>query len=50
MKKMNVPFATFKPMHDELKTQLDQAYHNVMERSYFIQGNECEAFEKEFAA
>ena len=50
MRKINVPFATFKPMHDELKEQLEQAYHNVMERSYFIQGCECEEFEKEFAA
>lgn len=49
MKKMNVPFASFKPMHEELREQLDKAYHNVMERSYFIQGGECEAFEKEFA-
>ena len=50
MRKINVPFASFKPMHDELKEQLEQAYHNVMERSYFIQGCECEEFEKEFAA
>lgn len=49
MKKMNVPFASFRPMHDELKEQLEHAYRTVMERSYFIQGSECEAFEKEFA-
>ena len=49
MKKMNVPFASFRPMHDELKEQLENAYRTVMERSYFIQGSECEAFEKEFA-
>ncbi len=49
MKKMNVPFASFKPMHEELKEQLENAYRTVMERSYFIQGSECEAFEKEFA-
>ncbi len=50
MKKMNVPFASFRPMHEELKEQLAAAYATVMERSYFIQGSECEAFEKEFAA
>lgn len=50
MKKMNVPFASFRPMHEELKEQLATAYTTVMERSYFIQGSECEAFEKEFAA
>lgn len=50
MERRKVPFASFKPMHNELKEKLDKAYHNVMERSYFIQGKECEAFEKEFAA
>lgn len=49
MKVMNVPFASFKPMHEELKEELMTAYQSVMERSYFIQGSECEAFEKEFA-
>ena len=49
MKKMDVPFASFKPMHEELKQELELAYHNVMGRSYFIQGEECAAFEKEFA-
>ena len=50
MSKMTVPFATFAPMHDELREQLDQAYNNVMNSNYFIQGKECEAFDKEFAA
>ena len=49
MNKKNIPFASFKPMHGELKEKLDKAYHTVMERSYFIQGSECAAFEKEFA-
>ena len=46
---MNVPFASFKPMHEELKEQLEVAYRTVMERSYFIQGQECQHFEEEFA-
>ena len=50
MSKMTVPFATFAPMHDELREQLDQAYNNVMNSNYFIQGKECTAFEEEFAA
>ena len=50
MSKMTVPFATFGPMHDELREQLDQAYNNVMNSNYFIQGKECAAFEEEFAA
>lgn len=46
---MNVPFASFKPMHQELKEQLETAYRHVMDRSYFIQGQECQEFEQEFA-
>ena len=46
---MNVPFADFVPMHDEIRKQLDTAYKNVLNRSYFIQGKECEAFETEYA-
>lgn len=46
---MKVPFATFKPMHDEIRKELDSAYHRVIDSSYFIQGKECEKFEKEFA-
>ena len=50
MDKMTVPFASFRPMHDELRQQLDQAYHKVVDSSYFILGKECKAFEEEFAA
>ena len=50
MSKMTVPFASFAPMYDELRDQLDQAYNNVMNSNYFIQGKECAAFEEEFAA
>ena len=50
MSKMTVPFASFRPMHDELRQQLDQAYHKVVDSSHFILGKECKAFEEEFAA
>lgn len=50
MRKMTVPFASFKPMHDELGEPLAQAYNKVMDHSYFILGQECKAFEEEFAA
>lgn len=46
---MRVPFVSFEPMHNELKEGLENAFHKVMEKNYFIQGSECEAFEKEFA-
>lgn len=47
---MRVPFASFEPMHNELKEGLENAFKTVMERNYFIQGSECEKFDEEFAA
>ena len=46
---MEVPFADLRPMHDEIRADLDAAYKKVMDNSWFIQGKELEAFEKEFA-
>lgn len=46
---MKVPFADFAPMHNEIRSELDKAYKRVMDSSYFIQGKECEEFEREFA-
>lgn len=47
---MEIPFADFRPMHDEIRTELDAAYNRVMDNSWFIEGPELEKFEKEFAA
>ncbi len=47
--KMNIPFADFKPMHNEIRSELDAAFARVVNNSSFIQGPECAAFEKEFA-
>lgn len=47
---MKVPFATFVPMHNEIRAELDAAYNRVMDKSYFIQGEECQKFEEEYAA
>jgi dTDP-4-amino-4,6-dideoxygalactose transaminase len=46
---MEIPFADLRPMHDEIRADLDAAYKKVMDNSWFIQGKELEAFEKEFA-
>lgn len=46
---MNVPFATFKPMHNEIREELNSAYEKVLDKSNFIQGNECKKIEEEFA-
>jgi len=47
---MQVPFADFRPMHNEIRKELDAAYSRVLDNSYFIQGEECSKFEEEFAA
>ena len=47
---MKIPFATFEPMHQEIRNELDAAYERVMNRSYFIQGEECKKFEEEYSA
>lgn len=46
---VEIPFADLRPMHDEIRADLDAAYKKVMDNSWFIQGKELEAFEKEFA-
>lgn len=46
---MNIPFASFEAMHNELRQQLDEAYGRVMDSNYFIQGQACKQFEEEFA-
>ena len=47
---MNIPFASFVPMHEEIRKDLDAAFKKVVDKSYFIQGEECEKFEEEYAA
>ncbi len=47
---MKIPFATFEPMHSEIRADLDRAYQRVLDRSSFIQGVECQAFEEAFAS
>lgn len=46
---MKIPFATFAPMHNEIRNELDLAYKRVVESGCFIQGQEYKAFEKEYA-
>ena len=47
---MNIPFASFVPMHEEIRQGLDAAFNKVVDKSYFIQGEECEKFEEEYSA
>lgn len=46
---MKVPFVTFKPLEKELDTQLRAAFDRVYTRSWYIEGEEDESFEKAFA-
>lgn len=47
---MNVPFVDMRPMHDEIRKDLDAEYNRVMDNSWFIQGEELQKFEEEYAA
>lgn len=47
---MRVHFLDLKAAYLELKEELDDAYHRVMESGWYILGEEVEEFEKEFAA
>lgn len=46
---MNVPFVDLKPMHNELNDKLHAAFDNILDKSVYIQGEQCKAFEQEFA-
>ncbi len=46
---MKIPFVNLLPMHEELRDALDMAYQRVMLKGWFIQGEECRTFEKEYA-
>lgn len=47
---MKVPILDLKPAYDELRAELDAAYHRVMESGWLLLGQELEAFEREYAA
>lgn len=46
---MKVPFVSFLPMEKELDSELRAAFERVYTRSWYIEGEEGEAFEKMFA-
>lgn len=46
---MNVSFLELLPTYKELKPELDEAYHRVMDSGWYLLGKETEAFEAEFA-
>ncbi len=46
---MKVPFLELKPGYDELRGELDDAYHRVMDSGSYLLGKELEQYESEFA-
>lgn len=47
---MKVPILDLKPAYEELRPELDAAYHRVMESGWVLLGRELQAFEAEYAA
>jgi dTDP-4-amino-4,6-dideoxygalactose transaminase len=47
---MKIPILDLKPAYDELRPELDAAYHRVMDSGWLLLGKELEAFEGEYAA
>src|SRR3954471_195195 len=47
---MKVPILDLKPAYEELRAELDAAYHRVMDSGWVLLGKELEAFEAEYAA
>lgn len=46
---MSIPFLDLGATWRELRPQLDEAWHRVMDSGWYITGRELEAFEREFA-
>jgi dTDP-4-amino-4,6-dideoxygalactose transaminase len=47
---MKIPFSTFDRMHAALKPEIMATFERVYDKGWFIQGDEYQAFEKEFAS
>lgn len=45
-----IPFVSFEAMHNEVQEEMLNAFSRVYKKNWFIQGEECNKFEEEFAA
>ena len=45
-----IAYSDLRPIHNQIRAELDEAYRRVMDSGWFITGNELAQFEKEFAA
>ena len=46
----NIPFATFKYLHNEIDEEIRNAMNEVYESGWFIGGNKLKQFEEDYAA
>ncbi len=46
---MNVPFVSFGPFEEKVKTELKDAFERVLQNSWYIDGKEDVSFEKKFS-
>lgn len=46
---MKIPFADFAPMHGEIRSQMIKTFEHVYDEGWFIGGEYCDSFEKNFA-
>lgn len=46
---MRIPFSTFERMHQAIMPELTQAYESVVKKGWYIQGEQFDRFNKEFA-
>lgn len=46
---MEIPFSTFDHMHARIKAEMLEKFEKCYNRGWFVQGEECNAFEKEYA-
>ncbi len=46
---MSIPFLDLKAPHEELRSELREAFERVLDSGWYILGNEVKQFEKEFA-
>lgn len=47
---MKIPFSTMDRLHEELGDELASSFYRVLKSGWFIQGNECTSFEKEYSS
>lgn len=46
---MKIPFSTVAPIHHQIRKEMIEAFTRVYDNDWFICGEECAAFEREFA-